>query len=84
MEIVRDGKPIELTAAELEEAYRERKADYLKMDLQIRTGNDVSDRLVDLFDSLLCKNDGYWESYWLTADLAIERYKSETEFKGCL
>lgn len=80
MEITREGKPIRLTEEELEEAYRERKAEYLKMDLQGRTHIEVSGRLVELFDSLLAKNDGYWESYWLTADLAIEQYK----VKSCL
>lgn len=80
MKITREEKAIRLTDRELEEAYRERKAEYLKMDLQARTNIEISDRLVELFDSLLGKNDGYWESYWLTADLAIEQYKA----RGCL
>ena len=56
MEIKREGKPIRLTEGELEEAYRERKAEYLKMDLQGRTHIEVSDRLTELFDSTLQKS----------------------------
>lgn len=60
MEITRNGKQIELTAAEPEQAYREKKRDYLKQDADyhIETYTDFKDLSKNEYKHLcLLKND---------------------------
>lgn len=110
MTIERNGQTIELTDAEIEQAYRIRRKYYAKADLyhkinsmigapddwedeiscddedefeigdaeltgkrlkEIVTDEWISD-LADDFENALDQNDGYWESYWITAEECIE------------
>ena len=87
MIIYRDGQAIELTREECRKAYDELDREYKKEDLQgkieqMEVELDISDELIDRFDHVLGNNDGYWESYWLTAEYVIEEYIQERTCKN--
>ena len=84
MKIYRDGKEIELTRGECWQIYNWLDREYKKEDLQgkieeMEVGLEVTDELIERFDNALGNNDGYWESYWLTAEYVIEEYIKEKE-----
>lgn len=110
MKIERNGQTIELTDAEVEQAYRERRKYYFKSDIYHKinsmiggtddwtdeiscddedefeigyaelTGKRLKEIVTDEwiesvaedFENALDQNDGYWESYWITAEEVIE------------
>lgn len=104
MKIVRNGVEIELTDAEVEQVYRERRHYYNTEDIRSRLEQNVDDndpddkeiwigsyiettagrvrelladdewvsKCAERFDDALSKNDGFMESFWMTADQAIE------------
>ena len=88
MKIYRDGKEIELTLAELREAYEEKHFEYFMEDVKgsvedmdLENEFDVSDygELAWRFDKALGRNDSYWDSYWRTLENVIEEYIREGE-----
>ena len=86
MKIYRDGKEIELTWEECRQAYNELDKEYKAEDLRGKLEDmeielEVTDKLIERFDHALGNNDGYWESYWLTAEYVIEEYVREMEGK---
>ena len=86
MIIYRDGNPIGLTREECRKIYyaldKEYKAEDLRGQLdQMEIELGVTDELIERFDHALENNDGYWESYWLTAEYVIEEYVREMEGK---
>ena len=84
MTIYRDGQAIELTRGECWQIYNWLDREYKREDLQGKIEDmevelDVSDELIERFDHVLGNNDGYWESYWLTAEYVIKEYAREKE-----
>lgn len=80
MTIYRDGKAIELTREECRQIYDELDREYYREDLRGKLEDmeielDVTEELIDRFVHALGNNDGYWESYWLTAEYVIEEIK---------
>ena len=86
MTIYRDGQAIELTIEECRSIYYALDKEYKREDLcgkleDMEIELDVTDKLIERFDHVLGNNDGYWESYWLTAEYVIEEYVREMEGK---
>lgn len=86
MIIYRDGKAIELTGLELQQAYEEMKNDYYMDDIgnQLREDYDIEpctdDSEIDLEEiarvaqGLLGKHDTYNDIYWDAIHTAIKAY----------
>lgn len=79
MKIIRDGKEYELTDTEMYDAYREEKRAYLiedilgkAEDMEIEINNSYIDKIADLAERTLEHNDGWYESYWISIEYAIE------------
>ena len=82
MVIVRDGKEIELTPAEMYDIYRECKKEYLIEDIKEQAeemGIDLSNKnindIADYAENDLGKNDGYYEAYWMSIEDTLEQFK---------
>ena len=87
MIIYRDGKEIVLTAEECRKIYYAVEKEYQTEDLeekleQMEVELEITDELLDRFNDALGRNDGYWESYWLTAEYVIEDYMQERACKN--
>ena len=81
MIIYRDRQAIELTSEECRQVYdeleRENKAEDIRSQqdvMEITLDDGDVDVLVDRLEYALGKNDGYWDSYWLTVEYVIEEY----------
>ena len=86
MIIYRDGQAIELTREECREIYyavdKEYQTEDIKSQLeQMEVDVECTDELIERFNHALSNNDGYWESYWLTAQYVIGEYARERELK---
>lgn len=86
MTIYRDGKEIVLTTEECNKIYYAVEKEYQTEDLksqleQMDVELDITDELIERFNDALGRNDGYWESYWLTAEYVIEDYMQERACK---
>ena len=86
MKIYRDGQAIELTREECRQIYNELDKEYKREDLSgkledMEVDMECTDELIERFNHALENNDGYWESYWLTAQYVIEEYDREKEDK---
>ena len=84
MKIIRNGTEIELTHAEVREAFLEMEREYLIEDIQgkaeelkVDLNEEELNTIADIAQSGLSHNDSYWESYWLTIECAIENRHNE-------
>ena len=80
MFITRDGKTYKLEDWELSDAYREQKHKYMIEDVKSKAEDleiDLTDKNVDDIayeaENCLDNNDGFWESYWLSIEYALEK-----------
>lgn len=82
MKIIRDGKEIELTSTEIEEAYRQKLLEYTIEDVKLHCeqeeiismdDNDYAS-CAELALNYLEDNERYFDEYWLSVDQAIEDY----------
>lgn len=86
MTIYRDGKAIELTGLELQQAYEEYATDGAKKDIrttaetmEVEIPTEALDELAHRLDNVVGNDDGYWDSYWCDVEYVIEEYLKEKE-----
>lgn len=79
MKIIRNGIEIELTYAEMLQAYELMERNYRKEDIvckaeemEIELTKEEIDDIADSVDHALNNNNSYWDSYWLTIEDTIE------------
>lgn len=86
MKIIRDGKEFELTLNEMHQAYEEYKLDCMIDDVrgEYEQGEYDADLSEDQLKEIaewalhnLGKNDGYYESYWMSVEYTISQYIDE-------
>lgn len=84
MKIIRDGETFELTSAELFQAWTEQYFNGIKEDIcgtiddnEVEIDEQDLEKIAKRVDKYLGRNDGYWESYWITVEDAIDDYLSE-------
>lgn len=83
MKIIRDGKEYELTFSEMIQAHEEYELDCMVEDVrnQYEQGDydvELSEEDIGTVASFalhdLSKNDGYFESYWMTVQYTLDNY----------
>jgi hypothetical protein len=86
MIIYRDGKAIELTGLELQQAYEEYATDGAKEDIKttaesigVEVSEEALDELAHRLDHVVGDDDGYWDSYWYDVEWVIREYLKEKE-----
>ena len=80
--VVRNGFEIELTYQEMREIYNEVKRDYLKEDIEsqaaemeIELTEEEINKVANIADKALGRNDFFWDIYWESIEYAIESLK---------
>lgn len=91
MFIIRDGEKIELTEAEVEQAYREQDLSYHILDIKCEWkewyGEDfpynehVAKALAERAMHFVNNSDMYWDIYWECFHTAIREYKASVDEK---
>lgn len=81
MEIIRDGKPIELTFEEIVKIHDEYDIMCKIEDIRLKAKEnniilhkDDTYGIIKIFDKLLSDNDNYWDTYWYAIENAIKEY----------
>jgi hypothetical protein len=83
MKIIRDGQEFELTCSEIEQAHREYKLDCMIEDVKnvyepgeydIDLSEEQLKEIAEMALHNLGKNDGYYESYWMSVECTLEQY----------
>ena len=87
MKIIRNGQEIELTSAELQQAYEEQHREYFGMDVcdQLQECYDINPNRGDIdweritlnAMDLLYNDDCYYECYWDAVHTSIKQYFKE-------
>ena len=80
--IARNGNEIELTYQEMREIYDAVKRGYLKEDIEsqaeemkMELTEEEIDKVANIADKALERNDFYWDIYWESIEYAIESLK---------
>ena len=83
MKIVRDGKEFELTFSEMIQAHEEYELDcmvedvrnqYEQGDYDVKLSEEDISEVASFALHNLSKNDGYFESYWMTVQYTLDNY----------
>ena len=83
MVIYRDGQAIELTLSELIQAHEEYELDcmvedvrscYAQGDYDIELSEDDIGEVAGFALHNLSKNDGYYDSYWMSVEYTLDNY----------
>lgn len=81
MEIIRNGKPIELTFEEIVKIHDEYDIMCKIEDIRLKAkeNNIILHKddiygIIKIFDKLLSDNDNYWDTYWYAIENAIKEY----------
>lgn len=86
MKIIRDGQEFELTWSEIEQAHQEYKLDCMIEDVEnvyeqgeydIDLSEEQLKEIAEMASHNLGKNDGYYESYWMSVECTLDQYIDE-------
>lgn len=83
MKIFRDGKEFELTLSELIQAHEEYELDcmvsdvkscYAQGDYDVELSEDDINEVASFAIHNLSKNDGYFDSYWMSVEYTLDNF----------
>ena len=74
MKIIRNRQEFELTSEEMRQAYYKMKDEYTIEDIRSRYDmpDDKIDEALTIFESVIGRNDNFWDSYWSMIEYVAE------------